>query len=192
MNYDIPYVINAQALRSAMALKGFSSVDELASALGLHRNTVGNYLQGITSLPSALNKILSALELPPEAAFKGGQPRLKVPGLKIAPLVDSLLTKIPDSGIVLYGSRARGKHKRYSDYDLGIFRANAITFSDFSPLLTLVDDYNQSSLDQVQLTNLSLADADFLTNIREDFLFLGGSLQAWIALLYRAGITLYE
>jgi predicted nucleotidyltransferase len=175
-----------------MARKGFRSVEQLANSLGLHRNTIGNYLQGSPALPEALSRILDILELPPELAFQGSSVRVKIPALAIASLVDKLNAASPASAIVLFGSRARGNHKKFSDYDLGIFRTTGIPFSEFSPLLSMVNDFNANNLQVVQLSNLAFADTDFLTNIREDLVFLGGSFVGWVELLRRAGITIYE
>jgi plasmid maintenance system antidote protein VapI len=57
--------IDPPKLLQAMRARGFDSVTELADSLGLHRNTVGNYLSGKTGMPQALALILEALDLAP-------------------------------------------------------------------------------------------------------------------------------
>jgi len=187
-----PHIVNPEVIRGAMLGKGFSSVEQLAHSLGLHRNTVGNYLQGSPALPSALSRILDALELSAEQVFEGGPFRRKIPGLMIAGLVADLHALLPQAAIVLYGSRARGSAKRYSDYDLGVYRSEGIPFKEFSPLASAVEEFNGRSLRTTQLTNLCYADKKFLAAIGKDLTFLAGCMRAWLDLLKKTGTIVYE
>lgn len=184
--------VNAAVIRTAMERRGFHSVEQLANALGLHRNTVGNYLHGASALPHALSRILDLLELSPDEVFRDTVVRRRVPGHGVAKLVDQIVARRAGMCAVLFGSRARGTEKRYSDYDLGVFDPTGISFRDFSPLMTVVDDFNKGRLEEVQITNLSDADETFLRGIREDLTYLGGSFSAWIELLKKSGVVVYE
>lgn len=186
------YPINRDALFLAMRRKGFRSVEHLAQVLGLHRNTIGNYLQGSSAIPKALGKILDVLEVGPKDIFEERIVRRKVPGLKIEPLIETLLQRASHGAFVLFGSRARGTAKQFSDYDLGVYTREEIGFSDFSKLLTAVDEFNSKALVTAQLTNLSRADSDFLRAIGGDLFFLGGSFKNWIELLGAGMIAVYE
>ena len=60
------------------------------------------------------------------------------------------------------------------------------------PLLDIVGEWNERSLSQVQLIDLTRADGSFLSNLAEDLQFLGGSHTAWCGLLQEAGVQLHE
>ena len=89
-------------------------------------------------------------------------------------------------------TRARASAKRYSDYDVGIYRQNALPFPLFSRLLDLTSAWNEESLLMAQLVDLSRPGESLLGDIAEDLQFLAGSRRAWCDLLQNAGVQLYE
>ncbi|HQH26758.1 MAG TPA: helix-turn-helix domain-containing protein [Oligoflexia bacterium] len=182
------YVIDAERLSRALRDKGFRSFRELARELKLHRNTISNYLTGGPVLPDALERILSRLELTPGEVLKHSAPRRKVPGLEIAEFAAQLNRTDPDAVFVLFGSRSRGSAKRFSDYDIGIFKSTGLEFAAYSRLLNIAADWNEQQIPEVQLVNLNAADDGFLGAIRDDMKFLSGSLLEWTLLQKRCGI----
>lgn len=158
----------------------------------MHRNTVGNYLAGKTALPGTLARMFEALDLAPAEVLSLSQQRKHVPGLSIANLIETLHTSLPEAAFVLFGSRARGTAKRYSDYDIGVYHPDTLAFAVFSRLLDDVSAWNDESLAVAQLVDLTRADAPFLTRLAEDVVFLAGSYATWCDLLRTAGIQLYE
>ncbi len=50
-------ILDATRLQREIHARGFSSVKDFADSVGVHRNTVGNYLSGKTALPGALARI---------------------------------------------------------------------------------------------------------------------------------------
>ena len=185
-------VVDASRLQREISRRGFSSVKDFADSVGVHRNTVGNYLSGKTSLPNALARILAALDLPPAEVLSLHQRRRQMPGLVLSDLIGDLHTAVPEAAFVLFGSRARGTAKRYSDYDLGVFRPDPLDFPTFSRLLDRVSEWNEESLATAQLVDLTHAEATFLGVLAEDFVFLTGSHAAWCGLLRKAGMQLHE
>ena len=184
--------LDVSRLQTEIQRRGYSTVQEFADAVGIHRNTVGNYLAGKTALPAALTKILLALDLAPADVLSLPFRRRQIPGLMIADLVDSLHAACPQAAFVLFGSRARGTAKRHSDYDIGVFRSEGLEFDLFSRLLDQVGSWTQDSLSTVQLVDLTNAEEALLEGISEDAEFLAGSPSAWCALLRKAGIQLHE
>ncbi len=185
-------IVDSDVLRTAMADRGYSSITQLAASLGLHRNTVGSYFAEERALPEALEKIILALDLSPGEALRRVPDKRSIPGLTISCLVDEILQIKPTCALVLFGSRARGTHKPLSDYDLGVFCNSGLRFREYSTMLSKVDRWNQTKMTTVQLANLSEADDDFLVSIREDLLFLGGSMSQWRNLLTKAGLQVNE
>jgi len=184
--------IDADRIRSAMRECGLNSVKDLADTLGVHRNTVSNYLTGKTTIPDALARMLELLNLSPADVLSLRRRRRLVPGLAVSNLVDSLHEALPGAAFVLFGSRARGTAKQYSDYDLGFFTGRPHDFATYSRLLDLVADWNEESLLTAQLVALDRADQSFLRDIAEDLVFLGGSPKAWCGLLEETGLQLHE
>ncbi len=184
--------LDATRLQQAMHEHGFSSATDFAHALGLHRNTVSKYLAGKASLPSALARMLATLELSPAEILNLRLRRRLVPGLGVSSLVDQLHTIVPEAVFALFGSRARGTAKPYSDYDIAVFSPDVLDFARFSRLLDRVSEWNQESLLTAQLVDLSRAEASFLRGLAEDLVFLAGSHGIWCELLRKAGMKLHE
>lgn len=185
-------VLDATRLQREIRARGFSSVKDFADSVGVHRNTVGNYLAGKTALPGALARILDALDLAPAEVLSLSRRRRQVPGLAINDLIEALHTAVPDAALVLFGSRARAMSKRFSDYDIGVFRREGLDFPIFSGLLNLVSTWNEESLVMAQLVDLSRAEGSFLGGMAEDLKFLAGSRAAWCDLLEKAGMQIHE
>ena len=185
-------LLDSTRLRREIRARGFSGVKEFADAVGVHRNTVGSYLSGKTSLPGALARILEALDLAPAEVLSLSRRRKQVPGLLVADLIETLHQAVPEAALVLFGSRARGTAKRYSDYDIGVYQIDALEFALFSRLLDLVSAWNEESLVIAQLVDLSHADVSFLNALADDLVLLAGSHTAWCDLLQKTGMQLHE
>lgn len=184
--------LDTSKVRKAMHNHGFGSIQALAESLGLHRNTVSNYLTGKTGFPEALGLILAKLDLKPADVIILDQPHRQVPALELADLLDQLLGAQPHAAFVLFGSRARGRFKSYSDYDLGVFSESGLWFREYSRLLDIIAEWNDTRLHEVQLVNLNQADVSFLANIAPDLQHLAGSMGAWCELLRKAGWNIHE
>ena len=193
MHMESPQLLlDATRLRREIRARGFSGVRDFADAVGVHRNTVGSYLSGRTALPSALARILEELDLAPAEVLSLSRRRRRMPGLAVSSLVETLHGVMPEAALVLFGSRARGTAKRYSDYDIGVYRIDALEFSQFSRLLDSVSAWNEESVVAAQLVNLTRADASFLGDLADDLVFMAGSHAAWCALQQKAGMELHE
>lgn len=185
-------ILDETRLREEIRARGYSTAKQFADAIGVHRNTVGNYLSGSAGMPGALGRILEALDLTPGDVLSLSRQRRQVPGLAIADLLDRLLQAEPGMAVVLFGSRARGSAKPYSDYDIGIYRVEPMAFADFSQLLDLASIWNDESLSTVQLVDFNRADTDLLHRVADDLVFLAGSYSAWCELLRQAKVRPYE
>lgn len=185
--------LNSEYLRQTLNARGFESIRALAQASGVHRNTVSDYFTGATKpLPDGLEKILLTLKADLRAVLQLRRTARSLPGADLAKLADKLLPLLEGACLVFYGSRARGSFKPYSDYDLGIYRKSAIDFPSFSRMLDVIADWNETQTIEAQLTNLSLADGDFLRTVGKEGHFLTGSMESWKALLQSAGVETYE
>ena len=184
-------VLDSKRVQLEIRRRGMS-VTGLAEALGVHRNTIGNYLSGKAGLPQGLSRILDALDLSPAEVLSWDRRRRRIPGLHVSDLVGALQAAVPGAAFILFGSRARGDARRHSDYDLGLFSDAGLEFTLYSRLLDRVAEWNEESLLTAQLVDLTRAEPSFLSEAAEDAVFLAGSHAAWCAFLRKAGIRLHE
>ena len=189
---DAYYILDSSRIRQAITKCGYASVSQFATRLGLHRNTVIGYLSGQSCLPRALEKILSALDLKASEVIIQKQTAKQIAGLKIEKLLSSLISLEPHCAFFLFGSRARGKAKDYSDYDVGLYKKEELPFKAYSKLLSLVDEWNQNNFSEVQLVNFCNADKEFLENTIDDMHFLGGDFSEWVNIFRKAERKIFE
>ena len=184
-------VLDSKRLQFEIRRRGMS-VTGLAEAVGIHRNTIGNYLSGKAGLPHGLSRILDALDLTPAEVLSWDRRRRRMPGLAVSELVSALHAEAPGAAFLLFGSRARGDAKPYSDHDLGLYTGSALEFPLYSRLLDRVAAWNEESLLTAQLVDLSRAEPSFLAEVAEDAVFLAGCHAAWCAFLRKAGVFLHD
>ncbi len=86
-------------------------------------------------------------------------------------VLEIIRRRLPDATIWVYGSRAKGRARRYSDLDLMLDnRGKGIPGSVMG---SLDEDFDESDLPIiVELRDMAETDAAFLDRIRKDFLLL--------------------
>ena len=86
-------------------------------------------------------------------------------------VLEIIRARLPDATIWVYGSRAKGRARRYSDLDL-MLDDRGKTISG-SVLGNLDEDFDESDLPIiVELRDMAEIDAAFLARVRKDFLLL--------------------
>jgi predicted nucleotidyltransferase len=84
-------------------------------------------------------------------------------------VLEIIRRRLPDATVWVYGSRARGHARRYSDLDLMLDNRGAAI--PRSVMGNLDEDFDESSLPIiVELHDMAETDATFLTRVRKDFL----------------------
>ena len=86
-----------------------------------------------------------------------------------AQVLDIIRRRLPDARIWVYGSRAKGRARRYSDLDLMLDnRGKPVSIRVMGDL---DEDFDESNLPIiVDLHDLALTDAAFLARVGKDFL----------------------
>jgi transcriptional regulator with XRE-family HTH domain len=170
--------LDIEKLNKAIKGSSFKTIGNLAAKLKIHRNTVSDYLRGKTPVILPIfSQILEVLNLRAEDIFKTNI--RKPSGLsEISYLLDDLAAAMPNAAFYLFGSRSRGSHREYSDYDIGVYKPNGISAREFSKLHMIVIDWNEHTMTTVQISNLNNADKIFLNNILPDLQFLTGSFSS--------------
>ena len=104
----------------------------------------------------------------------------------IAFVVDGILKRYPECCVVLFGSRARGTNRPFSDFDLGVFSAAGISHSHYVELVQLGEELMEDFPVMVQVVTLCRADPTLLRQIGTDIKFLGSRMNDWITLRSRS------
>ena len=87
-------------------------------------------------------------------------------------VLEIIRARLPEATVWVYGSRAKGRARRYSDLDL-MLDDRGKTISG-SVLGNLDEDFDESDLPIiVELRDMAEVDAAFLARVRKDFLLLG-------------------
>jgi predicted nucleotidyltransferase len=167
----IMYALNLDYIKKVAKSRGHAGIKPLLEHLGLHRNTLDRFARGASVLPSSIATVLSALDIPIEKATYKKSTYSELP---INPLVLSIHKLYPDISIFLFGSRARGKARKYSDFDLGVYSNNGISLEDYLEMIEVKEQYEEESPYKIDCINLNNADRDFLVSIESELRMLVG------------------
>jgi len=174
------FVLDPIKFQRAMERAGFQSVQQLALRLGIHRNTIQHFLSGASVFPNSITKILDLLRVEPNEIIGRSQREYGIETVK--DLVDAMLDMKNDMCVVLFGSRARGTQKRFSDFDLGVYAKNGIDHQQYLSLLACKEERSENLPVFVDLVNLNRADKNFMAGIVAEMCFIGGRLSDWLTL----------
>ena len=173
------YILNKQLFNEALKKSKFKTIENLATELKIHRNTIHHYLMGASVIPKNLDKILRTLKIDLKSVIiKNSQQN----DLLFYDLVAKLQEKFPKLTFLLFGSRARGENHNYSDYDLGVYTTNKFEHKDFLKLLEMKDLLSEDLPFFIDLIDLTIADKKFLKVISNDWKLLSGNIKHMLEL----------
>lgn len=176
------HIIDEKAFKEAMRGKGYRSIGAFAKALGVHRNTVHHYLSGNGVFPENLEKMLRALGLSAADVVVERAEEGEHELAPIASLIDTLSREFPDVTFVLFGSRAQGRARTYSDWDIGVFSRKGLTHEEYRAIALRADELAEDMPFMIQVVNFNRADAAFMHEASKGWRFLAGSISDWIEL----------
>lgn len=177
------YVVNEEGLKKMVLEQGYKGLTSFSRACGLHRNTLTGLVRGKSVFLSSLQKIAERLKVDPlELIVPVSLLGLSIPNMnEIRPVVAWLLQENKEMAVVLLGSRASGRAKRYSDWDLGIFSHHQpIGGHQYLRLKRRVEEMTENLVRIVDLVNLNQAPAWFLKNLQ--IVYLDGDRECFIYL----------
>ena len=182
----MPYNLNMAQLRHYARRRGYRGIAGLLRSLGLHRNTLNRFAHGAGVLPKSVEMVLAALQIPLQEAIQNKRNVENSNLLPILPLIEQLGTKFSRYSFVLFGSRARGRSRKYSDFDIGVIADSTLPFSDYSKMLELKEEFEARSPFFVDLVDLSHADKDFINSVSQEAELLSGKYSDLLKLQQRA------
>lgn len=174
------YHVDSEKMKSLFARAGYKSLAEFARAHGFNRATIHNYLKGLGPFPQVYYSICDALSADPISILS------PVTGSKIddvseiMPIVRTIAAHEEGIAAGIFGSRAKGTHRKYSDWDLGITRgARPLGGEEFLRLRRSLVDAIDVLPRRVDFINLDAAPEWFLGDIDYEPIFLTGDSNSW-------------
>lgn len=177
------YIINSNILKKAMVGKNIGSMALLSKESSVHRNTILGYLSGKSVFLDTFTQIADHLGLDPlELITPASETKAKAENIDEIKQIIAALTKTKKGcAVILLGSRAKGRAKKYSDWDIGITGGtNPISSSEYLTMKNKVDELSEDLPRTVDLVNLDSAPAWFLKAIDYEPQFLDGNKEAFI------------
>lgn len=175
------YQMDAEKLKELLAQRGYAHLTEFARAHGFNRATLHHYIKGQGGpLAESYYAICKALNVDPIGLLSPVAEEGIGDVAEIIPIVMSLCAVDKEIAVGLMGSRAKGKQRRYSDWDLGITRGRRpLGGVEFLRLKRTVDDAVDALPREVDFVNLDAAPQWFLHGIDYEPVFLAGDSNAW-------------
>lgn len=177
------YALNIEALKTAVRKRGFRGIKPFLEHIGLHRNTLDRFARGASVLPRSVEQVVSSLNIPIEQALVR---TTQNPADPIMPLVEEIHRNHPNTSLFLFGSRARGRNRKYSDFDLGVYSRTGIPLKEFLRILEEKERFEEASPWTIDCVNLTNASGEFLVAIARDMTLLAGYDRDRVELLQRA------
>ena len=176
-------ILDNKKLGLALERKGIKSTLELSRLSGIHRNTLSPYLSGEKSIYSnAIVELSKFLETDPEqlrveASIEADDFIIKL----VEELHRNFSSNYPELSVLLFGSRAKGKARKFSDYDLGVTAGSkTISSRDFLAMKELILNQSDNFAWKVDLANLDQAPTWFLSDLgSEPTKRLVGSIESY-------------
>lgn len=172
------YVIDLNKIKIALKANGLSSLGELSRVCSIHRNTLYPLVRGDRSpFTNTYLSVCRALDIDPvECLVK--DPRVNILSIEeVARMVfEEYQKSFPDLCLFLFGSRAAGKAKKFSDYDVGITGGrHPIGGLDFLKIQESILERCDNFPVKVDVLNFDSAPGSFLVDFNSPLVLLAGS-----------------
>ena len=176
----VRYHVDSEKLSHLIAQRGYAHLTEFARAHGFNRATMHHYFKGQGPISESYYAICDALQVDPISLLLPVAEEKIDDLLEIMSVVKKLCASDDDIAVGLLGSRAMGRHRKYSDWDLGLTGGRrALSGLEFLRLKRTVDDEVDGLPREVDFVNLDAAPEWFLQGIDYEPVFIAGNMNAW-------------
>ncbi|MBI4125051.1 MAG: nucleotidyltransferase domain-containing protein [Deltaproteobacteria bacterium] len=176
------YKLDVKKFKRSLIQSGYETRFAFAAKNGIHRNTLNDFLRGRSVFLRSFKKMAEGLQIDPldllipESDLKVDLPHID----EIKPIVARLAKKNKKMAVVLLGSQAKKKAKKYSDWDLGIFSfPRPIDGIQYLRLKRQVEEWSEDLVRKVDLVNLNQAPLWFLEDLENFVIFLDGHAESF-------------
>lgn len=179
------YFLDTAKFRKKVRELGFRSFNDLASHLGLHRNTLLTYFSGKRLFKKGFEQMMESLGLDPIEYLALNEESGRIDKL-MAKFIDDLSRYFPEVTFVSFGSRAKGSAYSYSDWDIGVYSAGGLSHQQYLKIRNSAKELEDQLPIFVDVVNLSRASRSFLSQVANSWVFLTGKQRAWLELQEKA------
>jgi predicted nucleotidyltransferase len=179
----MPPKVNPTTFKQALQNSGFKSLTELALIAGVHRNTLYPLVRGeVSPFTDSYLAICTALKISPVSLLDmDAEEEISEIYKALGQIVYERLHERARYAFFLFGSRATGKARKFSDYDIGVTGGEKqLTWQEFldikERLAILCDDLPV----KVSLLNFDSAPNSFLDDFESTLKFLIGDQGAFL------------
>ncbi len=167
-------------LERVLQERGYSSLAAFCEQTKINRATIYHYMQGRGPLADAYYSLCDQLQVDPLSLLEEEKVSSDVDVSEIRAIVEALCKRDCELAVGLFGSRAKGTARRFSDWDLGITRGvGGLGTREYFVLKQRVDDLSDNLARKVDVINLDAAPLWFLSGINYQPIFLLGNRNAW-------------
>lgn len=163
-------MLNGELIQELCRRRGLNSVSQLARRSGVHRNTVSSYLEGrLSPLTSSFQKICKALQVDGLQLLERLNTQERPDLLsQVADQLRGIAATFPRVAFVLFGSRLRKKHRRFSDLDIGLSAGNSgLTTEEYFKVRHRIEDRFEDFPVSIDVVNLDQAPQWFFEEMKE-------------------------
>ncbi len=174
------YHLDAEKLKRLVLSHGYAHLTEFAKAHGFNRVTLNHFMKGQGPFSEAYYAICDALDADP-VSLLSQEYESKIERIsEIMPVARKLAIFDKEIAVGLLGSRAEGRGRKYSDWDLGITRGRRpLGGVEFFRVKRSVEELVDELPRNVDFVNLDAAPEWFLRGIVYEPVFLAGDPNAW-------------
>lgn len=174
------YHLDAEKLKCLILNHGYAHLTEFAKAHGFNRATIHHFLKGQGPFSEAYYAICDALQVDPVSLLSPVLESKLEQLSEILPIAKALAVHDKEIAVGLLGSRAKGKGRQYSDWDIGITRGRRpLSGVEFFRVKRSVDNLVDVLPRSIDFVNLDAAPEWFLRGIDYEPVYLAGDSSAW-------------
>ena len=160
-------ILSRARIKRLMKDSNIRSLTELAQKAKIHRNSLGS---DIPAFNPVYLSVCKALGVEPDKALESNQTIIR----------DTVNQIAPNRGFFLYGSRAKGTSREFSDYDIGVTGGeDKLDWREFLKIKQRLEEACENLPVKVSILNFDDAPDNFISDFDSPIEFLGGNHEAF-------------
>lgn len=175
------YHLDKLKFKKNLQQKGYKSISQWAEKHPLNRATLNHYFKGQGPILESYYELCDNLNADPLSLLSPLEAQSDIPDKEeIVPLLKTITTMFPQTAVGLFGSRAKGSFKKFSDWDFGLTGGEKnISPKEFLKIKNLIEDLSEDLPRSVDVIHLDEAPLWFLEELDYKPIFLAGDKQNW-------------
>lgn len=175
------YALNSNLFQKCLKQRGYRNVADFIAQTGFNRMTIHHYQEGNGPFSEAYYRLCDSLNVDPLellAPIFSQTQNLQIE--EILPLIKKMAAKYQQVAFGLFGSRAKGMAKKFSDWDIGITGGSAaLNTGQYSKIKNEIMDLAEDLPRSVDVIFLDAAPLWFWEEMDYTPVFLAGDEKSW-------------